>query len=103
MSFRFWKWPSIHGGVLAVGVENDRTVSGCKSLTEAQLQTIESAGRDHCPDGRFVSRRIAALNSAGEADFIILIRMLYVEDKLVALTNGDAFAREADRCRRFAR
>lgn len=97
----FGNGPSIFGGVIAVGVENDRTISGCKALSETQLQTIESAGRDHCPDGRFRTRRIAAKNAKGEDDFVILIRMYYVEDRLVSLTNGDAFIREADDNRRL--
>jgi ATP-dependent DNA helicase RecG len=97
----FGNGPSIHGGVLAIGIENDRTISGCKRLSESQLQTVESAGRDHCPDGRFVSRRMGALNDAGEEDFIVLIRIFYVEEKLVTLTNGEAFTREADRCRKL--
>jgi ATP-dependent DNA helicase RecG len=95
----FGNGPSILGGVIAVGVENDRTISGCNALSEQQVQAIESAGRDICPDGSFRTRRVACKNRKGEDDYLILIRIFYVEDRLVALTNGEAFIREADKSR----
>jgi ATP-dependent DNA helicase RecG len=98
----FGNGPSIFGGVIAVGVENDRSISGCASLSEQQLQTVEGAGRDLCPDGRFRTRRLAAKNRDGQDDFVVLIRIYYVEDRLVTLTNGDAFVREADENRQLS-
>jgi ATP-dependent DNA helicase RecG len=86
---------SMAGGVIAVGIENDRRITGCKHLGEAQLQEIESAGRAMCPDGRFLTRRVQAVNHRGEKDFIVLIRIHYVEDRLVTLTNGEAYIRES--------
>lgn len=58
-------------------------------------------GRDSCPDGRFVTRKLAVKNHAGEDDFIILARVYYVEDRLVEITNGHAYCRESDRSRRL--
>lgn len=97
----FGNGPAVEGGVIAVGIEKNGRVSGCKSLSEAKLQQIETAGRDICPDGRFNTRRLAIANDAGEPDFLILIRVFYVESRLVALTNGDAYCRQADKSRRL--
>ena len=49
----------------------------------------------------FATRRLAAKNNAGEDDFIIVARVNYVEERLVELTNGDAYCRESDRSRRL--
>ncbi len=97
----FGNGPAAEGGVVAVGIEKDGRVTGCASLSEGKLQEIETAGRDQCPDGRFQTRRIEVQNENGEADFLILIRMYYVESRLVSLTNDTAYCRQGDKCRRL--
>lgn len=97
----FGNGPAVEGGVIAVGIEKDGTVTGCKFLSEKRLQEVESAGRDLCPDGRFETRRVSIVNYKGDPDFLILIRIYYVESRLVQLTNGDAYCRQSDKCRRL--
>ena len=97
----FGNGPAVEGGVVAVGIEKDGRVTGCKHLSEGKLQEIETAGRDRCPDGRFTTRRINVLNEKGEDDFLILIRIYYVEGRLVSLTNDDAYCRQGDKSRRL--
>lgn len=97
----FGNGPAVEGGVIAVGIEKDGRVTGCKHLSEAKLQEIETAGRDRCPDGRFATRRINVQNLNGEDDFLILIRVYYVEGRLVSLTNDEAYCRQGDRSRRL--
>jgi len=97
----FGNGPAAEGGVVAVGIEKDGKVTGCASLSEAKLQEIETAGRDQCPDGRFETRRIEVKNFKGETDFLILIRIHFVERRLVSLTNEQAYCRQGDKCRRL--
>jgi len=97
----FGNGPSVDGGTVAIGVENDGTVSGCKHLEQDRLAELEKLGSDHCPEGRFETRRVAVTNSKGEADFIIVGRIRYVEGKLVCLANGDAFERVGDECKKL--
>ncbi|USU05307.1 hypothetical protein NF701_00425 [Sphingomonadaceae bacterium OTU29THOMA1] len=97
----FGNGPAVEGGVVAVGIEKDGRVTGCKRLAEHKLQEIESGGRDNCPDGRFETRRVDILNESGEDDFLILIRIYYVESRLVSLTNDQAYIRQADKSRRL--
>lgn len=97
----FGNGPAVEGGVVAVGIEKDGKVTGCASLSEAKLQEIETAGRDQCPDGRFETRRIEILNFKGEVDFLVLIRIYYVESRLILLTNEQAYCRQADKCRKL--
>jgi ATP-dependent DNA helicase RecG len=94
----FGNGPSVDGGVLAVGIEKDGTVSGCNSLSQSQLSSVESCGVNNCPDGRYLTRRVPATNSKGQPDFVILIRIFYVDDKVVQLTDGTAYERLGDEC-----
>lgn len=97
----FGNGPAVEGGVVVIGVEKDGTVTGCKATSPEKLQQLEFMGRDHCPDGRFVTNRLEVKNVRGQSDFIIRARVYFVEDRLVELTNGVAFCRESDRSRRL--
>lgn len=97
----FGNGPAVEGGVVIIGVDNDGIVTGCCDIPEPKIQQIEYMGRDHCPDGRFKTNRLEVINSKGQPDFIIRVRILYVEDRLVELTNHDAYCRESDKCRRL--
>ncbi len=97
----FGNGPSVDGGVLAVGVEKDGSISGCKHLSQSQLSAIESCGQNTCPDGRFVTRRMETVNRDGQPDFIVLIRISYVDAKVVQLTDGTAYERLGDECRKL--
>lgn len=92
----FGNGPSVHGGVIAMGVENDGSISGCKHLSELDIQKVEKFGSDICPDGRFSTQRLEVTNKDGDDDFIILVRIRYVEGRLVTLTNGNAYIRVGD-------
>jgi ATP-dependent DNA helicase RecG len=92
----FGNGPAVDGGVLAIGIEKDGSISGCSRLSQGQLSDVESCGQNNCPDGRFISRRLAAVNSKGDEDFIVIVRISYVDDKVVQLTDGTAFERLGD-------
>lgn len=89
----FGNGPSHFGGVVVVGVEKNLDVTGCKLLSEAQLQELEKFGVDHAEGGRVVTKRIACKNKNGEDDFLILGRIYYNPERLVTLTNGKAYQR----------
>jgi ATP-dependent DNA helicase RecG len=99
----FGNGPSIDGGVVAVGIEKDGTISGCNHLEQNRLSELESCGIVHYPDGRCVARRQFVKNAKGDDDFIILIRIYYVEGKLVSLTNGEAYERVGDQSKKAFR
>lgn len=97
----FGNGPSVEGGVLAIGIEQDGSVTGCKSLGQDRLSELEKLGSDHCPDGRFETRRLEAINKNGQVDFIVIARIKYVDGKLVELSNGDAYERIGDECKKI--
>jgi ATP-dependent DNA helicase RecG len=95
----FGNGPAVEGGVVVIGIEKDGTVTGCSHVSEDKIHQLELMGRDHCPDGRFQTNRLGVTNAQGKSDFVIRARVFFVEDRLVELTNGSAFCREADRSR----
>jgi ATP-dependent DNA helicase RecG len=97
----FGNGPAVEGGVVVIGVEKDGVVTGCSALSAEKVQQLEFVGRDHCPDGRFVTNRLEVINAGGKPDFVIRARISFVEDRLVELTNGAAYCRESDRTRRL--
>lgn len=97
----FGNGPSVDGGVLAIGIENDGAISGCKHLSQGQLSAVESCGQNFCQDGRFVSRRLSVTNSKGQDDFIVLVRIDYVDGKVVQLGDGTAYERLGDECKKL--
>ncbi|WP_299971548.1 ATP-binding protein [uncultured Roseobacter sp.] len=98
----FGNGPSVDGGVLAIGIENDGTVSGCAHLDQDGLSKIERLGENACPDGRFETKREPVTNASGDEDFIVLARIRYVEGKLVELANGEAYERLGDECKKLS-
>ena len=89
----FGNGPSHLGGLIAIGIEKDGKITGCKFLSEAGLQKLEAFGSDYCESGRFESRRVPCKNHKGEDDFVVLCRIHYVPERLVALSDGTAFQR----------
>lgn len=81
------------GGIVVVGMENDGRISGCSGITQSRLNDLERAGQMYCPDAKYESRRIAATNASGAADFLLLIRIFYREDKVAKTVSGEAYVR----------
>jgi len=81
------------GGIIVIGMENDSRISGCSGITQSRLNELERCGQMYCPDARYESKRVAAQNSSGEADFLLLFRVFYREDKVAKTVSGEAYVR----------
>jgi ATP-dependent DNA helicase RecG len=84
------------GGIVAVGIENDGTISGCHNLSPDQLNELEKCQYRLCPDARVRSRRLEATSRNGLPSFILLFKVDYREDKVVRNNAGEAFIRHGD-------
>lgn len=84
------------GGLIALGIEDDGTWSGCADLSEKELNARESSGRIYCPEAPHRSKRIPFISDMGKADFLILFQVEYNETRVVKTTEGKAFVRIAD-------
>ena len=98
--YSMWANTQPNGGIILLGVENDGAISGCSSLSDNQLNEIDTTRR-LCPDARCDFKRVAVPNARHKPDFIVAIRVYYREDKLVETTAGDAFIREGEDKRRL--
>jgi ATP-dependent DNA helicase RecG len=84
------------GGLIAVGIEDNGVFTGCNGLSQTELNEREQAGKVYCPDARYSTQLVPVTNCAGEADFILLIRVQYRPDKVVYDTQGNAYTRIGD-------
>lgn len=66
--FSMWANTSPDGRLIAFGVADDGQIQGCRSLDPKTLNRIEGAGTVYCPEARYDSRRIPAVNANGEPD-----------------------------------
>jgi len=98
--FSMWANTQPYGGIILLGVEDDGKISGCASIETEHLNDIESARR-LCPDARCEYKRVSVTNQKSVPDFVIAIRVLYRDDKLVETAGGDAFVREGEDKRRL--
>jgi ATP-dependent DNA helicase RecG len=100
--FSMWANSLPDGGIIAVGLEDDGTISGCSSLTQEKLNNLEQTGMVYCPDSRYQSKRISVTRPDLQEDFIILFRVCYRADKVVETVSHDAFARVGDSKKRLS-
>lgn len=94
--FSMWANTVPDGGLVAIGIEDNGSISGCKSISQTELNEREQAGKAYCPDARYESKLVPVTNSKGESDFILLIRVQYRPDKVVYDSQGNAFVRIGD-------
>lgn len=101
--FSMWANTAPDGGLTVIGMADgpEGAVTGCNALTIQQLNRLESARIDYCPDSRATSKRIEAVNSKGEPDYLLVFRTPYRQDKLVTTNSGKAFWRVGDRKKRL--
>lgn len=81
------------GGIVVVGMDDRGNVTGCSQLTIERVNDLERVGTVYCPDARYESKRLGALNPSGKQDFLLVIRVFYREDKVVRTASGDAYVR----------
>jgi len=80
---------------MCLGMNDDGTFGGCASLNPKQVNRVEAL-QELCPDARCDTKRIGITQPNGNADFIILARVHYRNDRVVKTPKGKAFIRRAD-------
>lgn len=82
------------GGIIGVGISDDGTLTGCRSLEPQAIDRIEQTGIQYCPDARYEIKRVGFSRTDGTRDFVILIRIYYHDTRLVETTDGNAYIRK---------
>lgn len=91
-----WANTKPDGGLIAVGVENNGDVSGCRGHDLQHINNLEKAGYKHCPEARAECKKVPFEHDDRTEDYILLWRVPYRPDKLVRHVNGKAYRREGD-------
>ena len=100
--FSMWANTPPYGGLVVIGMGDDGTILGCDSLSAGQLNTLEVAGHELAPDAHYDVKRIPAEGVKRQAEFILLLRIYYREDKVVETTSGAAYIRRGESCCKLA-
>ena len=95
-----WANTQPSGGVTFLGVNDSGAIVGCKSVAQAHLNDLQAV-RVLCHDARIDFKKVPVTNRKGEDDFVLVMRVNYREDKLVEISDGQAFVREGDQKRRL--
>lgn len=90
-----WSNTQPRGGIILVGIANDGSLEGCKSLGIEGKNNLEKLTR-LCEDAHWACKEVEIVNSRGEPDFILAYRVQYRPDKLVLTSGDEAFIREGD-------
>ena len=94
--FSMWANTSPDGGLIVVGIEDDGSVSGLKTLDHKPLNTLEKCGYDRCPQAFYDTKRVRIKNEKKEDDFVLLIRVKYHQTRVVETCDGKVFVRRGD-------
>jgi ATP-dependent DNA helicase RecG len=100
--FSMWANTGPDGGLIVIGVENNGVITGCRSIDTKQLNRLEKAGRDYCPDARYESKRVEIEGPDGEPNFLLIFRVQFRPDKVVKTHKGDAWIRYGDEKRKLS-
>ena len=91
-----WANTSPDGGLIVSGMADKGGFIGCASLSQKQINNLEKAPHEFCPDARVVSKHVPVKNLQGEQDFVLLFRVKYSPDVVVKTTSGKSFVRKGD-------
>lgn len=96
-----WANTHPHGGLIFIGVEDDGKVTGCRKLSQEQINKLELV-KTYCNDAKYEFTNVAVKNdSDGENDFVMILRVWFREDKLVTMNDGTAWVRRGDQKHRL--
>ena len=84
------------GGLIAIGIEDSGEWTGCRHLSQAELNAREKTGADYCPEASYRLKRIGFVNSQGSADFILLFLINYHPTRVVKTREEKTFVRVGD-------
>lgn len=95
-----WANTQPSGGIIFLGVDKDGKILGCKHIEQEHINKLRTVRRI-CTDAEFEFKNVPVVNSAGEDDYVLVMRIYYRPDKLVETSEGNAFVREGDEKRRL--
>lgn len=91
-----WANTAPEGGIIIVGMEDSKTLTGCHKLTQDRINELEKAAYNFVPDAKVQTKRVEIRAVDGSPSFVLVYRVRYREDKVVRTVSGEAFIRIGD-------
>ena len=88
-----WANTEPDGGIIVIGMTDGGVFEGLDSVGTSRLNRLEQVGLTFCPDATCNFKRVSVTNKANRPDFVLAIRVLYHQSRLVRTTKGMAFIR----------
>ncbi|MBU2010387.1 putative DNA binding domain-containing protein [Patescibacteria group bacterium] len=91
---------SVEGGLVVVGIENDKNITGINFTGQEKINKLIQAQRTFCPMAIMNYKEFSVMNNKGENDRLLLFYVEFSFDKVIKINSGDACERIGDQtCR----
>ncbi len=87
---------SVEGGLVVVGIENDKNITGINFAGQEKINKLLQAQRTFCPMAIVNYKEFSVINNKGENDRLLLFYVEFSFDKVVKIKSGDACERIGD-------
>jgi len=87
---------SVEGGLVVVGIDNDKNITGINFVGQEKINKLIQAQRTFCPMARVSFKEFFVINNKGEDDRLLLFYVEFSFDKVVRISSGDAHERIGD-------
>ncbi len=87
---------SIEGGLVVVGIEKDKNVTGINFVGQDKINKLIGAQRVFCPLAKVEYKEMPITNYKGQQDRLLLFYVEFSADKVIKLNSGEAYERIGD-------
>lgn len=92
--FSMWANTQPDGGIVVIGVADDKKLEGIAKLEQLKINEILRAGHVYCPDAEIKHKEIKIIRDAdSQLDIVLAFRVKYHPTKVVRTSSGDVFRR----------
>jgi ATP-dependent DNA helicase RecG len=91
--FSMWSNAKPDGGIIVIGQEDNGAITGCASAGTTHINDLERAPLVYCPDAKYSTKRIPAMNSKGTQDYVLVYHIHYRPDRVVRTVSNEAYIR----------
>jgi len=87
---------SVAGGLIVVGISNDKDIEGVNSLGQSGINDLVQAQRIHCQLAQVEYKHFSIISDKGKKDGLLLFFVKFSSDKVIKTSQGKAFERVGD-------
>lgn len=100
--FSMWANTPAEGGLIAIGIEDDGTITGCSKSPIKYINRLEESWDVYAPDARCESKHVPVQNKEDGQDYVLLIRVFYNQKRVVRTSKGEAYIRLGGRKKKLS-